>query len=129
MAESLHRRALEIDEAAYGATHPRVARDLNNLAVLLRKTNRLGEAEPLVRRMVSILKHFNDSTGHQHPHWQTALANYSGLLQAMGLPPEDIVRPQDIAGHSTSRHASSDARGEGVFRLAPTRYLAPVMAA
>ena len=105
----LYRRALEIDEAAYGATHPRVATYLNNLAFLLRETNRLEEAEPLYRRMVSILKHFNDSTGHEHTHWQAALANYSGLLQAMGLPQEDIARPPDIAGHSTARHASSDA--------------------
>lgn len=86
-----------------------VAARLNNLASLLQETNRLAEAVRLFRRMVSILKHFNDSTGHEHPHWQTALANYSGLLQAMGLPPEDIARPQDIAGHPTSRHASSDA--------------------
>jgi tetratricopeptide (TPR) repeat protein len=107
--EPLFRRALEIDEAAYGATHPRVATPLNNLALLLRETNRLEEAERLFRRMVSILKHFNDSTGHEHPNWQTALANYSGLLQAMDLPPEDIARPQDIAEPPTSRHASSDA--------------------
>jgi tetratricopeptide (TPR) repeat protein len=108
-AEPLFRRALEIDEAVYGATHPEVATDLNNLALLLRETNRLEEAERLFRRMVSILKHFNDSTGHEHPNWQTALANYSGLLQAMDLPPEDIARPQDIAEPPTSRHASSDA--------------------
>jgi len=84
-ADPLFRRALAIDEAAYGATHPSVATRLNNLASLLRDTNRLGEAEPLFRRMVSILKHFNDSTGHEHPHWRAALANYIGLLQAMGL--------------------------------------------
>jgi tetratricopeptide (TPR) repeat protein len=79
-AEPLYRRALEIDEAAYGPTHPDVARDLNNLALLLQDTNRLGEAEPLFRRMVSILKHFNDSTSHEHLHWQAALANNIGLL-------------------------------------------------
>ena len=109
-AEPLFRRALTIDEAAYGATHPKVATHLNNLALLLQETNRLEEAEPLYRRMVSIFKCFNDLTGHEHPHWQTALANYSGLLQAMGLPQEDIARRlQDVAGHPTSRHASSDA--------------------
>ena len=95
-AEPLFRRALAIDEAAYGATHPDVATDLNNLAEPLRATNRLEEAEPLMRRM-SIFKHFNDLTGHEHPHWQTALANYSGLLQAMGLPPEDIARRSRIS--------------------------------
>ena len=107
-AEPLFRRALAIDEAAYGATHPSVATDLNNLASLLQDTNRLEEAEPLMRRMVSILKHFNDSTGHEHPHWRAALANYIGLLQAMGLSQEEIARrPQDVAGHPASRSVSS----------------------
>jgi hypothetical protein len=36
------RRALAIDEARFGADHPNVARDLNNLARLLHDTNRLG---------------------------------------------------------------------------------------
>jgi tetratricopeptide (TPR) repeat protein len=108
-AEPLFRRALAIDEAAYGPAHPMVARDLNNLAAMLQATNRLAEAEPLMRQSVSILKHFNDSTGHEHPHWQVALANYNGLLQAIGLSQEEIARRlQDIAGHPTSRSESSD---------------------
>ena len=48
------RRALAIDEKSYGADHPAVARDLNNLAQLLQATNRLGEAEPLMRRALAI---------------------------------------------------------------------------
>jgi hypothetical protein len=60
--------------------------------------------------MVSILKHFNDSTGHEHPHWQAALADYIGLLQAMGLSQEEIARRlQDVSGHPTSHSASSHA--------------------
>ena len=43
------RRALAIDEASYGPD-PDVAIDLNNLAQLLKATNRLAEAEPLIRR-------------------------------------------------------------------------------
>ena len=39
-AEPLYQRALTIDEAAYGPTHPTVAIRLNNLAGLLRATNR-----------------------------------------------------------------------------------------
>ena len=109
-AEPLFRRALEINEAAYGPTHPDVAIRLNNLALLLQDTNRLGEAEPLFQRMASILKYFNDSTGHEHPHWRTALANYIGLLQAMGLSQEEIARRlQDVSGHPTSHSASSHA--------------------
>ena len=49
-ADALYRRALAIDEASYGPDHPNVARDLNNLAKLLQVTNRLGQAEPLMRR-------------------------------------------------------------------------------
>ena len=52
-AEPLMRRALAIDETAFGAEHPNVARDLNNLASLLQDTNRLAEAEPLVRRALA----------------------------------------------------------------------------
>ena len=53
-AEPLYRRALAIDEASLGKDHPAVARDLNNLAVLLGDTNRLSETEPLYRRALAI---------------------------------------------------------------------------
>jgi DNA-binding NarL/FixJ family response regulator len=48
------RRALAIDEASYGPGHPRVAVALNNLALLLRATNRHAEAERLYRRALAI---------------------------------------------------------------------------
>ena len=54
MAEPLMRRALAIDERSLGADHPNVARDLSNLAQLLKDTNRLAEAEPLMRRALAI---------------------------------------------------------------------------
>ena len=83
-AEPLMRRALVIDEASYGDEHPDVARDLNNLAGLLQATNRLGEAEPLMRRALAILHSFALRTGHKHPHMETVLSNYKGLLAEMG---------------------------------------------
>src|SRR6516162_8512853 len=46
--EPLYRRALAIDEKSYGPEHPNIARNLNNLALLLKDTNRLSEAEPLM---------------------------------------------------------------------------------
>src|SRR5947199_589516 len=49
-AEPLMRRALAIDEKSFGTEHPNVAIDLNDLAQLLRHSNRLAEAEPLMRR-------------------------------------------------------------------------------
>ncbi|MGZ8908018.1 MAG: DUF4062 domain-containing protein, partial [Methylobacter sp.] len=48
-AEQLMRRALAIDEISFGVNHPTVALDFNNLAQLLQATNRLTEAEPLMR--------------------------------------------------------------------------------
>ena len=43
-------RALAIDEAFYGPEDPKVAIDLNNLAMLLQDTNRLEDAELLIRQ-------------------------------------------------------------------------------
>ena len=78
------RRALTIDEKSVGPDHPSVATHLNNLAQLLQETNRLAEAEPLMRRMVEIILLFAQRTAHEHPHLQTAVGNYRGLLAAMG---------------------------------------------
>jgi len=44
------RWALAIDEHSYGPDHSDVATALNNLAQLLQDTNRLEDAEPLMRR-------------------------------------------------------------------------------
>ena len=49
----MFRRALAIDEASFGPRHPDVARDLNNLAMLLRATNRVEEAAPYSRRALA----------------------------------------------------------------------------
>jgi len=91
-AEPLMRRALAMDEKAFGPEHPTVALRLNNLAQLLQDTNRLSEAEPLMRRHVVIFRKFGESTGHEHPHMQAAISNYTGLLKAMGLPEDEIRR-------------------------------------
>jgi hypothetical protein len=91
-AEPLMRRALAIDEQSYGADHPTVAIGLNNLAQLLKATNRLAEAEPLMRRMVEIFLKFTRATECPHPHLQAALGNYAGLLQAMGRRAADVRR-------------------------------------
>ena len=64
--------------------HPNVAIRLNNLARLLQGTNRLAEAEPLMRRMVGIFVDFTVRTGHPHPHLETVINNYRILLLEMG---------------------------------------------
>jgi tetratricopeptide (TPR) repeat protein len=78
-AEPLLRRALAIDEAAYGPDQPSVAADLNSLAALLQATNRLVEAEPLMRRALAI-----DEAAHgpDHPTVAITLNNLALLLQA-----------------------------------------------
>jgi tetratricopeptide (TPR) repeat protein len=77
-AEPLLRRALAIDEQSFGATHPNVARDLSNLAVLLQAANQLGEAEPLMRRALAIDE---QGFGATHPKVAIRLNNLAQLLQ------------------------------------------------
>jgi hypothetical protein len=77
-AEPLARRALAIDEAKFGTVDPNVATYLNNLAVLLRETNRLAEAELLMRRALAIGEQF---VGANHPNVATELSNLAQLLQ------------------------------------------------
>ncbi len=52
---------------------------LNNLAHLLKTTNRLGEAEPLMRRALAI---HEASYGLDHPNVAVGLNNLAHLLQA-----------------------------------------------
>ncbi|MYF69036.1 MAG: tetratricopeptide repeat protein, partial [Proteobacteria bacterium] len=78
-------RALEIDEAAFGDHHPTVAIRLSNLAGLLYNTNRIEEAEPLMRHALEIFIAFGARTGHEHPELQLAKRNYKALQRAMGL--------------------------------------------
>lgn len=67
------RRALAIDEQSFGREHPDVARDLHNLASLLQATNRLAEAEPLIRRA---LANDEQTFGPEHPKVAIGLNNY-----------------------------------------------------
>src|SRR5206468_1660846 len=73
-----------IDEASYEPDHPKVASALNNLASLLHATNRVEEAEPLMRRNVEIFLAFTARTGHEHPQLWTMLNNFGNLLLAGG---------------------------------------------
>ena len=90
-AEPLMRRALAHRRGQPTARTIRTSRSrLNNLAQLLQATNRLGEAEPLMRRMLAIFLAFQRDTGHAHPHRDAAIANYTGLLAAMGKTEAEI---------------------------------------
>ena len=84
------RRALAIDEQSFGPDHPNVAIRLNNLALLLQATNRLDEAEPLMRRALVILVTFGRQTGYDHPNLRMFAENYRGLLTKLGRSPKQI---------------------------------------
>ena len=78
----MKRRALAIDEKSFGPEHPDVARDLNNLATLLKATNRLAEAEPLMRRALAVDE---KSFGPDHPNVAGELNNLAGWLKIRGI--------------------------------------------
>jgi tetratricopeptide (TPR) repeat protein len=64
-AESLWRRALDIDERRLDSSHPSIAVRLNNLAGVLKATKRLSEADPLYRRALGI----NEQSGGEGGDW------------------------------------------------------------
>jgi tetratricopeptide (TPR) repeat protein len=78
-AELLLRRALAIDEAAFGPEDPKVSRDLEYLGSLLFVIGRLKEAESLQRRALAIAK---ASYGPEHPRVVLSLSNLAILLHA-----------------------------------------------
>ena len=84
-AEPLIRRALAIDEQSYGAEHPSVATDLNNLAAVLQATNRQTEAELLIRSAQAIDE---QSYGAEHSHIAVHLNNLAQLLKDTNRPAE-----------------------------------------
>ena len=57
--------------------------DLNNLAVLLKDTNRLEEAEPLMRRALDI---WEKAYGPDHPQVATGLNNLARCCRTTAWP-------------------------------------------
>ena len=72
------REAAKPGRSATASCHPNVAIALNNLAQLLQATNRLAEAEPLMRRALAIDE---KSFGPEHPNVAIRLNNLAALLQ------------------------------------------------
>jgi tetratricopeptide (TPR) repeat protein len=84
-AESLYRRALELNEKELGAEHPNVAVDLNNLAEALRLSGKSEEAEALFRRALRIDERV---LGTQNPTVATVLNNLAKVLRETNRPAE-----------------------------------------
>ena len=89
------RRALAIDEKSFGPEHPNVARDLNNLALLLKDTNRPAEAEPLMRRALAIV---SDLISNGYRAWLQGTARAAANSPASGF----VRRPKAPHGRSSA---------------------------
>jgi hypothetical protein len=76
----LYENLLALAEQDLGKTDPVVANLLNNLAQLLQDTNRLAEAEPLMRRALAIVA---NSFVSGHPWILTIGANFVRLLKEL----------------------------------------------
>jgi len=92
----LMRRALAIQENGLGADHPDVAVSLNNLAKLLQATNRLAEAEPLLRRAWGIQRRASRKSGYDLPNLHQFHDSYENLLHAMGLGDKLVQQKMDV---------------------------------
>ena len=77
-------RVVTILEKASGKTHPGVATALNNLASVLRVTNRLGEAEQAHRRSLAVLQQVVDAHP-EIPEYRSRLASCRRQLGACYL--------------------------------------------
>ncbi len=84
-AEPFARRALELAEREFGASHPTTTTTLHWLAVLYKAQGRYAEAEPLHKRSLAIRE---KALGPEHPHVATSLENYANLLRATGRTAE-----------------------------------------
>jgi acyl-CoA synthetase (AMP-forming)/AMP-acid ligase II len=90
-AEQLMRRVVSILENPSGEPLPNYAGAINNLAKLLKNTNRLAEAEPLMRRVLVIVLKFTHDNGHLHPHFHDAMGSYVSLLQSQNRTKSEIL--------------------------------------
>jgi hypothetical protein len=79
-----------------------VAINLNNLAQLLQATNRLSEAEPLMRRAFEI---FLSSLGAHHPNTVKVRDNYISLLESIGCSAEEIKSRWEALGTEGIGHS------------------------
>ena len=73
------KRALAIDEKAFGPDHPNVAMSLNNLAQLYQAQEQYAQAEPLLKRALAILE---KTLGANHANVAMSLNNLALLYTA-----------------------------------------------
>ncbi len=81
LAKQTYERALEIDRRILGDDHPRVAFDVQNLAIVAQNIGDLKLAETLYR---DAIKRQELAYGDRHPQTAAAKGNYGLLLQREG---------------------------------------------
>ena len=83
-ARTVYEWALKIDEASFGPDHPEIARDVNNLGLLLQA---LGELPAARAHLDRALKINEASFGPDHPNVARDVNNLGLLLQDLGELP------------------------------------------
>jgi serine/threonine-protein kinase len=81
LAKESYERALEIDRRELGDDHPRLAIDMNNLAIVAQNMDDLKQAEELFREAI---QRDQRAYGDRHPESAAAKENYGLLLQREG---------------------------------------------
>ena len=94
-AEPLIKRSLAIREKVLGASHPDVARSLNNLGDLYQRENRFAEAEPIFKRALAIRE---QAVGPDHPDTAASVNNLASLYQAEGHAADAIPLMERMIG-------------------------------
>lgn len=79
-AEQLCTSALNLDEKAFGTTHPTISRDLNNLALLYDRENKNAESERIHKIALDLDQKI---FGPDHPNVAVELQNYAALLRKL----------------------------------------------
>ena len=80
-AESIARRALEMNRRLFGARNPQAGDALNTLALIVYERGRRDEAE---RLFLEVIETFRDSLGPRHPMVATGLQNLAMIRRDRG---------------------------------------------
>jgi hypothetical protein len=97
---------LVISESCWSPDHPDIAGDLSLLGQILKALGRLSEAEPLMRRALSILQ---DRFPDNHPSVALGLNNVGSLLHSMNhlVEAESVMRKAVVTMLCANNDASS----------------------
>ncbi len=77
-SDALYKISLKIDKYRLGKSHPKVASDLSNHAILLQASNRLKDVEPMLKKALKINE---NRYGKNHPKVAKDLSNLACFYQ------------------------------------------------